>query len=418
MKFFKFAFAGIMILATSNVANAAGSLDATGCLVGTLTSKEAIQECDARGLNCCNTDGVATTDRNLVCEWSGKKDIRLCPNSCNGGVYTCYGMREVDVGENSCNYDTKGNRNVGGYSYACLMSYGSIGDNSCNGYHTCYSTIGVGYDSCNTDYTKGEYCYLTHGVGNCVAKCNYDSSCPSASTCPDTTTAAVTTTTAAVTTTTAAVTTTTPKSGGSYGDPHGESFFFTQHLRGFMPACKALTRYLLFLVHAQSKLGAGILLTFTVSLLADRSRRTTKVDRHRWNESDAIISFFGQVDVTLSSLTIVPLPMDLDCPSTFVPRSRHGRFPTQNTMPGFVMCLLQLTAALPPPPFRWSYIDSAVLRLGDHTLEVKGGKKDATYWIDFQEGNDLVNGEEGSLGGFSYHVKVIDGHRVSQVFVV
>ena len=58
----------------------------------------------------------------------------------------------------------------------------------------------------------------------------------------------------------------------------------------------------------------------------------------------------------------------------------------------------------------WSYIEAAALQIGDSILEVKGGK-DATYWINQEEGPQLENGAEFSLSGYKVHFKRTNGHQ-------
>jgi len=69
----------------------------------------------------------------------------------------------------------------------------------------------------------------------------------------------------------------------------------------------------------------------------------------------------------------------------------------------------------------WSYIDSAVLRIGDETLEVMGGKKNQ-YWINKVEGEDLDHGIAGfpitfeQINSKSGMFKVDLKHGLSVVF--
>lgn len=51
----------------------------------------------------------------------------------------------------------------------------------------------------------------------------------------------------------------------------------------------------------------------------------------------------------------------------------------------------------------WSYIDTAVLRIGNHTLEIKGGINSASFWIDGVPGEVTENSgweEVGSMSGY------------------
>lgn len=60
----------------------------------------------------------------------------------------------------------------------------------------------------------------------------------------------------------------------------------------------------------------------------------------------------------------------------------------------------------------WSYIESAVLQIGSHTLQLKGGDKSILYWIDGTDGQELFDGEA-SLGVFAVKFRRINDHQSS-----
>lgn len=60
----------------------------------------------------------------------------------------------------------------------------------------------------------------------------------------------------------------------------------------------------------------------------------------------------------------------------------------------------------------WSYIDSAVLRIGKDTLEVKGSKEDTLYWINGEFQGDISQG----IGGFSLEFE--QPNSLSKQFIV
>lgn len=60
----------------------------------------------------------------------------------------------------------------------------------------------------------------------------------------------------------------------------------------------------------------------------------------------------------------------------------------------------------------WSYIESAVVQLGDSTLEIKAGLKSSSYWINGGEENELVTGEA-SMGDFPVQLKRVNDHHTS-----
>lgn len=63
------------------------------------------------------------------------------------------------------------------------------------------------------------------------------------------------------------------------------------------------------------------------------------------------------------------------------------------------------------PSHSWSYISSAVIQVGDNTIEVTGGDDTApTYWINSQEAKDVQDGEE-LLGDFPILFKRIKDHQ-------
>lgn len=57
----------------------------------------------------------------------------------------------------------------------------------------------------------------------------------------------------------------------------------------------------------------------------------------------------------------------------------------------------------------WSYIERAAIRLGEHTLEVMGGKDTFQYWIN-EESNTMMDGEEIAFGDFVLKYKVVNEH--------
>lgn len=58
----------------------------------------------------------------------------------------------------------------------------------------------------------------------------------------------------------------------------------------------------------------------------------------------------------------------------------------------------------------WSFIESAAVRVGDHTLEVSGGEKQASYWLDGVEVAEMETGSA-SLGDFPIHFTRITDHQ-------
>ena len=55
----------------------------------------------------------------------------------------------------------------------------------------------------------------------------------------------------------------------------------------------------------------------------------------------------------------------------------------------------------------WSYIDTAVLRIGKDTFEVRGGEKDNTYWTNGEIGAPLKQGDtvSATLSGYKIHFR-------------
>ena len=48
----------------------------------------------------------------------------------------------------------------------------------------------------------------------------------------------------------------------------------------------------------------------------------------------------------------------------------------------------------------WSYIETAVIKIGSATLEVTGGIDGGRYWLNGQPGDELVDGATFDLNGF------------------
>lgn len=59
----------------------------------------------------------------------------------------------------------------------------------------------------------------------------------------------------------------------------------------------------------------------------------------------------------------------------------------------------------------WSYIESAVLQIGEHTLEVMGAQDGFRFWVDGQEGSLASNHEETSMGVHSIEIRRINEHQ-------
>lgn len=60
----------------------------------------------------------------------------------------------------------------------------------------------------------------------------------------------------------------------------------------------------------------------------------------------------------------------------------------------------------------WSYIEVAAIRVGDHTIEVMGGKDTFQYWIDGDRNTVLEDGEKLAFGEYILTKKVIADHQV------
>jgi hypothetical protein len=58
----------------------------------------------------------------------------------------------------------------------------------------------------------------------------------------------------------------------------------------------------------------------------------------------------------------------------------------------------------------WSYIQRAAIRIGDHTLEVMGGKDSFQYWIDGDSDKSMKDEEEVAFGDFVLKYKVVNEH--------
>lgn len=58
----------------------------------------------------------------------------------------------------------------------------------------------------------------------------------------------------------------------------------------------------------------------------------------------------------------------------------------------------------------YSYIETAAIRIGDETLEVKGGQHNCTFWFNGKPMGELQDGH-GSLGDFPLHSKRLNPHH-------
>ena len=58
----------------------------------------------------------------------------------------------------------------------------------------------------------------------------------------------------------------------------------------------------------------------------------------------------------------------------------------------------------------WSFIKSAVVQIGDDTLEIEGGKR-SKYWMNGKEGVELKTGDFLHLSGFSVHFRKVNDHQ-------
>ena len=61
----------------------------------------------------------------------------------------------------------------------------------------------------------------------------------------------------------------------------------------------------------------------------------------------------------------------------------------------------------------WSYIETAVLRIGDHTLEVMGGTDSFQFWIDGFEGFLASDKHHMKMGSFALTATRLSEHQVS-----
>lgn len=60
----------------------------------------------------------------------------------------------------------------------------------------------------------------------------------------------------------------------------------------------------------------------------------------------------------------------------------------------------------------WSFISEAVIQLGDNTLEVRGGSSGSgTYWINGQQGQEVQEEGQSSLGDFHVNLSRINDHK-------
>lgn len=62
----------------------------------------------------------------------------------------------------------------------------------------------------------------------------------------------------------------------------------------------------------------------------------------------------------------------------------------------------------------WSYIESAVIRIGDDTLEVKSGVEDRRYWVNGKEGHRFRTSRnlDFTIGGFHGRFRAISDHLI------
>lgn len=58
----------------------------------------------------------------------------------------------------------------------------------------------------------------------------------------------------------------------------------------------------------------------------------------------------------------------------------------------------------------WSYISSAVIRIGENTLEITGGEDSARYILNGGNEQEIVDGE-GALGDFTVTFKRVNNHQ-------
>ena len=59
----------------------------------------------------------------------------------------------------------------------------------------------------------------------------------------------------------------------------------------------------------------------------------------------------------------------------------------------------------------WSFIKSAVIQIGDNSLEVQGGHKEAKYWIDGEAEGHEVETETKFLGPYEVNFARINDHQ-------